>query len=74
VDDSKLTLGDLFSAVGKTATDVINTNRLEKQLKSLRKEAQTTALTAPISGRKRLQIERDANYEQVKKQLNKWIP
>jgi U3 small nucleolar RNA-associated protein 14 len=74
VDDSKLTLGDLFSAVDKTATDVINTNRLEKQLKSLRKEAQTTALTAPISGRKRLQIERDANYEQVKKQLNKWIP
>jgi len=43
-------------------------------VKHLRKEAQATALTVPISGRKRLQIERDANYEQVKKQVGKWIP
>lgn len=55
-DDGKLTLGDLFSSIGvkKNEDDVINTNRLEKQIKQLRKEAQTTALTTPISGRKRL--------------------
>jgi hypothetical protein len=33
----------------------------------LRKEAQVTALTAPMSGRKRLKIEREENYEIVKK-------
>jgi hypothetical protein len=66
-DDGKLTLGDLFTSIDKSkqtqatthkADEVINTNRLQKQLKSLRKEAQVTALTAPLSGRKRLKIER----------------
>jgi len=46
-DDGKLTLGDLFTSIDRsklqTSTkqqdDVINTNRLQKQLKSLRKEA-----------------------------------
>lgn len=42
---------------------MINTNRLQRQLKNIRKEAQVTALTAPLSGRKRLKIERQENYE-----------
>ena len=57
MDDGRLTLGDLFSSIGKGKTDsneVINTNRLSKQIKELRKEGQVTALTAPMSGRKRL--------------------
>ena len=33
-----------------------------------------TALTAPLSGRKRLKIERQENYEQVKKQVSRFIP
>lgn len=84
VDDGKLTLGDLFTSIDKSKMggaassaskgDVINTNKLQKQLKQLRKEVQATALTTPISGRKRLKIERDANYDIVKKQVNKWIP
>lgn len=82
-DDGKLTLGDLFTSIDKskqtTASkqnqdEVINTNRLQKQLKSLRKEAQVTALTAPLSGRKRLKLERQENYEQVKKQVSRFIP
>ena len=80
----RLTLGDLFESLDQSKMmqgdqasgkeDMINTNRLEKQLKALRKEVQTTALSVPMSGRKRLKIERDTNYEQVKKQVNKWIP
>lgn len=31
-------------------------------------------MTAPMSGRKRLKIEREENYEIVKKQVGKWIP
>ena len=79
MDDGRLTLGDLFSSIGKgkdsnATTEVINTNRLQKQIKELRKEGQVTALTAPMSGRKRLKIEREENYEIVKKQVGKWIP
>lgn len=78
VDDGRLTLGDLFTSIGKGGAaanqEVINTNRLQKQLKELRKEAQVTSLTAPLSGRKRLKIEREENYEIVKKQVGKWIP
>ena len=70
-DDGKLTIGDLFTSIDRSkegATkgnqeEVINTNRLQKQLKNIRKEAQVTALTAPLSGRKRLKIERQENYE-----------
>jgi len=82
-DDGKLTLGDLFTSIDKSkltsstnqkGDEVINTNRLQKQLKSLRKEAQVTALTAPLSGRKRLKIERQENYDLVKKQVSRFIP
>ena len=68
-DDGKLTIGDLFTSIDRSkqgATnqeEVINTNRLQRQLKNIRKEAQVTALTAPLSGRKRLKIERQENYE-----------
>jgi len=70
-DDGKLTIGDLFSSIDRSKQvaakgnqeEVINTNRLQKQLKNIRKEAQVTALTAPLSGRKRLKIERQENYE-----------
>ena len=76
MDDGRLTLGDLFTSIGKGAAtqEVINTNRLQKQIKELRKEAQVTSLTAPLRGRKRLKIEREENYEIVKKQVGKWIP
>ena len=76
MDDGRLTLGDLFTSIGKSGAtqEVINTNRLQKQIKELRKEAQVTSLTAPLSGRKRLKIEREENYEIVKKQVGKWIP
>jgi len=77
MDDGRLTLGDLFTSIGKGSgsnQEVINTNRLQKQIKELRKEAQVTALTAPMSGRKRLKIEREENYEIVKKQVGQWIP
>ena len=77
MDDGRLTLGDLFTSIGKgsgSTQEVINTNRLQKQIKELRKEAQVTALSAPLSGRKRLKIEREENYEIVKKQVGKWIP
>ena len=68
-DDGKLTIGDLFTSIDRSKQgptgaskgnqeEVINTNRLQKQLKNIRKEAQVTALTAPLSGRKRLKIER----------------
>jgi hypothetical protein len=73
-DDGKLTIGDLFTSIDRSKQgptgaskgnqeEVINTNRLQKQLKNIRKEAQVTALTAPLSGRKRLKIERQENYE-----------
>jgi len=70
-DDGKLTIGDLFTSIDRSKQvaakgnqeEVINTNRLQKQLKNIRKEAQVTALTAPLSGRKRLKIEQQENYE-----------
>ena len=43
-------------------------------MKSLRKDASETALTKPLTGRKRLKIEREENYGIVKKQVGKWIP
>ena len=46
----------------ETVDDVVNTNRLQKQLKSLKKDAQETALIAPINGRKRMKLEREENY------------
>lgn len=59
--DGKLTLGDLFQSIDQSkmmqttsAADVINTNKLEKQLKKLRKDAQTSALAMPLTGRKRM--------------------
>ena len=42
MDDGRLTLGDLFTSIGKGSgsnQEVINTNRLQKQIKELRKEA-----------------------------------
>ena len=63
-----MSLGDLFQSIDQSkmqtsAADVINTNKLEKQLKKLRKDAQTSALAMPLTGRKRMQIERDENYQ-----------
>jgi len=68
VGDGKLSLGDLFQSIDQSkmqtsAADVINTNKLEKQLKKLRKDVQTSALAMPLTGRKRMQIERDENYQ-----------
>ena len=78
-DDGKLTLGDLFSSLDKakmreSVSDVVNTNKLQKHIKALRKDAQETGLIAPLNGRKRLKMEREENYGQVKKQIAKWIP
>ena len=58
-DDGKLTLGDLFSSLDKakmreSVSDVVNTNKLQKHIKALRKDAQETGLIAPLNGRKRL--------------------
>ena len=44
-------------------------------MKELRKEAEKNpSLSQPLTGRKRLQIERQENYKQVQKHMTKWIP
>ena len=50
---------------------VVNAGKLKKQIKELSRE---TAVGTPLTGRKRLKIERDENYKQVSKQVAKWLP
>ena len=86
-DDQQLTLGDIFQSIGANkmqeqgsgkkgkVSETINATKLEKQIKELRKEAERNpALSQPLTGRKRLQIERDENYKQVQKHMTKWLP
>ena len=86
-DDQQLTLGDIFQSIGAnklqekskgkngSGAETINATKLEKQIRELRKEAQKNpGLSKPLTGRKRLQIEREENYKQVQKHMAKWIP
>lgn len=55
--------------------EVINTNRLQKQLNTLKKEVmQQPQLEAAIPARKRMKIAREANYKQVQQHVGKYIP
>lgn len=80
--DAQKMEGKEFSAIEQTKDKkkptgeqgTVNTNKLRKQLKSLKKETEKApALSAPVSGRKRKKQEMQANYEINKQKLGKWI-
>ena len=62
-------------AMTKIDAATVNTNRLRKQMKALKKEVEKApALEKPISGRKRKIQEQKANYEINKKKLAVYLP
>ena len=53
----------------------VNTTKLRKQMKALKKEVEKSpALDKPVSGRKRKQQEQKANYEINKTKLGVYLP
>ena len=61
--------------MAKTDAATVNTTKLRKQMKALKKEVEKApALEKPISGRKRKIQEQKANYEINKKKLAVYLP
>ena len=57
------------------APDSLNTNKLKKQLKSLKKDAkEDPAILKAMPVRKKMKIERQEHYKEAKKEADKWIP
>ena len=77
-------MGDLFNSIDKEKMKsdgaekkedtTVNTNKLRKQLKSLKKESEKApTLKAPINGRRKKRQEMALNYEINQKNMAKYI-
>ena len=74
VGSEQVSKQDGSAAVGAKDTS-INTTKLRKQMKALKKEVEKSpVLEKPISGRKRKKQEQAANYEINKKKLSVYLP
>ena len=78
--NEKISLGDIFHSIDKDKLDAdkqdgtVNTNKLRKQIKSLKKEVEKApVLAVKRSGRKKKLQEMAANYEINQKNLAKYI-
>ena len=63
------------TAIAKDEGTTVNTTKLRKQMKALKKEVEKApVLDKPVSGRKRKIQEQKANYEINRKKLDVYIP
>ena len=81
--NEKISLGDIFQSIDKDKfkesddkqdDGTVNTNKLRKQIKSLKKETERAPVLAPqLNGRKKRRQEMALNYDINVQNLRKWI-
>ena len=77
IDAEKFDQGNADAKVAKSkdGAGTVNTTKLRKQMKALKKEVEKApALDKPVSGRKRKKQEQQANYDINKTKLGVYIP